>query len=92
MTIEYVHARHNAAAINPATKGRPMSKHEQTIEEHVDSGLRMALDQVDCYENPAECMASYSLNVQDSCLADGYSADDAANARNWFINKFEKTA
>ena len=65
-----------------------MSKHEQTIEEHVDSGLRMALDQIDCYESPAECMASYSLNVQDSCLEDGYNGDEALDARSWFITKF----
>jgi hypothetical protein len=66
-----------------------MSRHEQTIQQHVDSNLLIALDQIDCYESPEECMASYSLNVQDGCLADGCTADEALNARGWFITEFE---
>ena len=69
-----------------------MSKHEQTIEEHVDSNLTMALDQMHCHESPEECMSSYALNVQDSCIEDGYSGDEALNASSWFIIKFEKAA
>ena len=63
-------------------------KHKQTIEQHVDSNLLIALDQMDCYESTKECMDSYALNVQDSCLEDGYNGDEALDARSWFITKF----
>jgi len=41
LTIEYVHARHNAAAINPAMKGRPMSN--ATATKHLTPAQRQAL-------------------------------------------------
>ena len=67
-----------------------MSKHEQTIEEHVNGNLMMALDQMHCHESVEECMMSYGQNTEDSCIEDGYSRDEAFDAQIWFITKFEK--
>jgi hypothetical protein len=69
-----------------------MTKHEQTIESHVDSNVAVAIDQADEYGGLEGAFHSFSQNTMDSVLEDGYSGEEALDATMWFARKFnEKT-
>jgi len=60
-----------------------MTKHEQTIEEHVTANLAAAIDQSDDYEFAGD---SFAQNTYDSVVEDGYTDAEAADAKDWFCN------
>ena len=59
-----------------------MANHEQTIQEHVESNLAVAIDQRHEYE---DAFVSFLCNVGDSVQEDGYSDDDIDDSRIWFV-------
>lgn len=65
-----------------------MTKHEQTIEGHVDSNVSMAIDQAHEYGGLVGAFDAFSQNTMDSVLEDGYSGEEAVNAGYWFRKKF----
>ena len=67
-----------------------MKTHEQTIESHVDSNVSTAIDQADAYGGLAGAFDSFHQNTVGSVLEDGYTADEAMDAGNRFIVKFNK--
>ncbi len=67
-----------------------MSKHEQTMEEHVDCNVMVAIDQADEYGGLEGSRSAFLQNTVDSMLEDGYSADEAMEAGDWFFVKFNK--
>ena len=67
-----------------------MTKHEQTIESHVDGNVSMAIDQSSEYGGLIGACDSFYQNTMDSALEDGYTAEEAMEAGNWFIVKFRK--
>ena len=69
-----------------------MAKHEETIESHVDSNVSMAIDQADEYGGLNGACDSFYQNTVDSVLEDGYTADEAMQAGDWFCVKFRKKA
>ena len=62
-------------------------KHEQTIENHVDANVAMAIDQAEVYGGMEEAKAAFSQNVMDSVLDDGYTGQQALDAASWFERK-----
>lgn len=66
------------------------TKHEQTIEGHVDSNVAVALDQVDAYGGREGAFNAFSQNTIDSVREDGYSGEDALDAAMWFAKKFNE--
>ena len=92
LVIGYHCRKHRADGVRrrnqPLMKDKTMSKHKKTIGHHIDSNLVVAVDEIDRYESLTECIDSYALSVQNSCLADGYSADEAFDAQERFVTKF----
>ena len=66
--------------------------HEQTIEEHVDSNVATAIDQAEAYGGLRGAFDAFSQNAVDSCIEDGYDAEESLGASNWFCAKFNKAA
>ena len=54
-----------------------MTRHEQTIDEHVRSNLACCLDLIDEHESPEDAELCWRQNTFDSCIADGYTGDEA---------------
>lgn len=78
-------------SVGKITRGdEKMKSHEDTIEDHVDSNVSMAIDQADEYGGLAGACDSFYQNTVDSALEDGYTAGEAMEAGEWFIVKFRK--
>ena len=69
-----------------------IATHEETIESHVDSNVAFAIDQADDYGGLRGAFDSFRQNTIESCIADGYDADEAIDAGSWFCDKFNKAA
>jgi len=67
-----------------------MTKHEQTIENHVRANVTMAIDQQDEYGGLRAAFDSFCQNTADSVLADGYTGEEAMEAGLWFIAMFNQ--
>lgn len=66
-----------------------MDKHEQTIQEHIEGNLSMAIDQSHEYTDPNWTVCdAFSQNVCDSMIADGYDGETALQASNEFIKRY----
>jgi hypothetical protein len=66
--------------------------HEETIESHVDSNVSFAIDQAESYGGLRGAFDSFRQNTIDSCIEDGYGADESFDAGSWFCVKFNKAA
>jgi hypothetical protein len=78
-----------------ATKrGKQMTTktHKETIESHVDSNVSFAIDQSESYGGLRGAFDAFRQNTIDSCIADGYDADEALDAGSCFCAKFNKAA
>ena len=62
--------------------------HEQTIEQHVKANIECALEESGCYSSMAECRDAFMQNIRDQIEADGYTAEEAFDASNWFVDLF----
>ena len=69
-----------------------MKKHEQTIREHAESNVAIALDQSDEYGGLNGSFDAFCQNTLDSALEDLYSGEEAMDAQNWFIKLFNEQA
>ena len=69
-------------------KERTMTRHEQTIESHVDCNVSSAIEQSDEFGGMENAFFSFMQNTVDSCLEDGYSSQEAFEAGNFFCVKF----
>lgn len=68
-----------------------MSKcHEQTVEEHVAMNVAIAIDQAVEYGGLENAFYSLLENTYDSCIEDGYSPEEAFDAKNLFCVEFSK--
>jgi hypothetical protein len=65
-------------------------EHEQSIDEHVDANVSMAIDQAHKYEGLHGAFDAYLQNTVDSVREDGYTVDEAFDAGNWFVTKFNR--
>ena len=72
------------------TKERTMKTHEQTIEEHVNGNVAAAIDQSENYGSLKDAAYAYMQNAVDSVLEDGYSAQEAFDAGDWFVSELRK--
>ena len=69
-----------------------MAQHERTIEAHVKGNVVEAIDQADEFGGLENAFFSYLQNTTDSVIADGYTAEEAFDAGNWYCTMFtEKT-
>jgi hypothetical protein len=66
--------------------------HKETIESHVDSNVSIAIDQSESYGGLRGAFDSFRQNTIDSCIADGYGADESLDAGSCFCVKFNKAA
>ena len=62
--------------------------HQQTIEQHVKANIECALEESGCYSSMAECRDAFMQNTRDQIEADGYTAEEAFDASNWFVDLF----
>ena len=62
--------------------------HEQTIEQHVRANIACALEESGCYGSMEECRDAFMQNTRDQIEADGYTAEEAFDASNWFVDLF----
>jgi predicted alpha/beta superfamily hydrolase len=67
-----------------------MTSHEQTIESHVDNNVATAIDQSSEYGGMEKAFFAFMQNTVDSCIEDGYTAQEAFDAGDWFCVKFNK--
>ena len=67
-----------------------MTKHEETIESHVDSNVAVAIDQAHEYSGLEGAFHSFSQITMASVLEDGYSGEEALDATGWFAKKFNE--
>lgn len=81
-----VEARYEQAATNK----KPRKRYEETIESHVDSHVAGAIDQSEEYGGLEGAFHSYSQNVYDTLLEDGYTGKEAMEGRSLFAVKFMK--
>ena len=66
--------------------------HEETIESHVNSNVSFAIDQAESYGGLRGAFDAFRQNTIDSCIADGYDADESLDAGSCFCVKFNKAA
>ena len=66
--------------------------HKETIESHVDSNVAFAIEQANDYGGLRGAFEAFAQNTFDSCVADGYDSESAFDAKNWFCDKFNRTA
>jgi hypothetical protein len=66
--------------------------HKETIESHVGSNVSIAIDQSESCGGLRGAFDSFRQNTIDSCIADGYDADEALDAGSCFCVKFNKAA
>jgi hypothetical protein len=66
--------------------------HEETIESHVDSNVLIAIDQSESYGGLRGAFDAFRQNTIDSCIEDGYDADESLDAGSFFCVKFNKAA
>ena len=66
--------------------------HEETIESHVDSNVSFAIDQAESYGGLRGAFDAFLQNTIDSCIEDGYDADEALDAGSCFCVEFNKAA
>ena len=69
-----------------------VATHEQTIEQHVKANIECALEESGDYSSMAECRDAFMQNTRDQIEADGYTAEEAFDASNWFVNLFAQAA
>jgi len=69
-------------------KERTMTRHEETIESHVNSNVSAAIDRADEFGGMENAFFSFMQNTVDSCREDGYSPQEAFEAGNCFCVKF----
>ena len=63
--------------------------HKQTIREHVEAHYRCFQDMSNSHEEWYS-IDGFAQNVQDSCIEDGYSGEEAFDAKNWFYRVAER--
>jgi hypothetical protein len=66
--------------------------HEEAIESHVDSNVLIAIDQSESYGGLRGAFDAFRQNTIDSCIEDGYDADEALDAGSLFCAKFNEAA
>ena len=66
--------------------------HEETIESHDDSNVSMAIDQSGSYGGLRGAFDAFRQNTIDSCIKDGYNADESFDAGSCFCVEFNKAA
>lgn len=65
--------------------------HEMTVQEHIECNVSMARDQAHDYTDPYWTAAdAFAQNTYDSMVADGYTPEDAFEAKSDFYSYFEK--
>ena len=65
--------------------------HEMTAIEHIESNLSMAIDQAHEYTKPYWTAAdAFAQNTYDSMISDGYTPEDAFEAKDAFYSHYEK--
>ena len=62
--------------------------HEKTIEQHVQANINVALESREEYASMEDLRDSFMQNTRDSIEADGYTAEEAFHAGNWFVSLF----
>ncbi len=60
-----------------------------TIEQIVSSNVSMAIDQSEEYGGLEKAFQSFSQNVADTLIEEGYDASDVMRGRDWFSNEFK---
>jgi hypothetical protein len=64
--------------------------HELTALEHIESNLSMAIDQAHDYVDPYWTAAdAFAQGTYDSMIADGYTPEEAFEAKNEFYSHYE---